>query len=175
MGHLLSTLITLQEYAEEQYLAEYHRVGSQPSREYEDPELTRLAFQLSPFAFELVSREHSSVTGPNADYVVDIQADTAHVESPISGRVHLVNMCTCDCDFMTTCLLSCCHVMYMRSTSNYKTVVPPLRFFATRWIVQSPENNIDTGEVILGGLKQGFCDARTNEKALSGANIYIEA
>ncbi|OWZ18836.1 LOW QUALITY PROTEIN: hypothetical protein PHMEG_0007002 [Phytophthora megakarya] len=154
MGQILSTLITCRK---ERYLAGYYRVESRLSRECEEPELTRLAFQLSNFAFELVSREHSSATGRNADYVVDIQVDTARVESPISGRAHLVNvrMCTCDCNFMATCPLPCRHVMYMQSIYNYETVVLPLRFFETRWIDQSPENNIDTVEVLLGGLKQG--------------------
>ncbi|KAE8956287.1 hypothetical protein PR001_g31783, partial [Phytophthora rubi] len=51
IDELVTTLITLQEYAEDQYIAEYHRVGSRPRGPDEDPELAALGMQISPFAF----------------------------------------------------------------------------------------------------------------------------
>ncbi|KAE9176532.1 hypothetical protein PF005_g24901 [Phytophthora fragariae] len=39
IDELVTTLISLQEYAEDQYIAEYHRVGSRPRGPDEDPEL----------------------------------------------------------------------------------------------------------------------------------------
>ncbi|POM79893.1 Hypothetical protein PHPALM_2336 [Phytophthora palmivora] len=72
IDQLLSTLITLQEYSEEQYLKEYHRVGSRPARICEDPELSRLGLQLSAFAFDLVSKQHTLATGETADYDVEL-------------------------------------------------------------------------------------------------------
>ncbi|EGZ11824.1 hypothetical protein PHYSODRAFT_517941 [Phytophthora sojae] len=112
IDQLLSTLMTLQHYAEEQYLAEYHRVGSRPSRDSEDRELTLLALQLNT-------------------------PGRATVTSPRSGEVHEVNTRTnsCNCIFMKTCLLPCRDVMYVRSTSNFETVLPPMHCFPTRWIV----------------------------------------
>ncbi|KAE9270160.1 hypothetical protein PF008_g30682 [Phytophthora fragariae] len=47
--------------------------------------------------------------------------------------------------------------------------------FSTRWIVQSPENNIDAGDLPCGGLKQGTCLPLPKERALSGATMYSEA
>ncbi|EGZ23700.1 hypothetical protein PHYSODRAFT_409760, partial [Phytophthora sojae] len=178
IDQLLSTLMALQHYAEEQYLAEYHRVGSRPSRDSEDRALTLLALQVSPFAFELVAKQHTLATGPNADYTVELNTPgRATVTSPRSGEVHEVNTRTnsCNCIFMKTCLLPCRHVMYVRSTSNFETVLPPMHCFPTRWIVQSPENNIDWGEIPCGGLKQGSCPSRAKERALPGAAMYIEA
>ncbi|KAE9028856.1 hypothetical protein PR001_g11647 [Phytophthora rubi] len=47
--------------------------------------------------------------------------------------------------------------MYVRSKANYETVIPPMRTFSSRWIVQSPANNIDTGAVTPGGLNRVNC------------------
>ncbi|GMF49228.1 unnamed protein product [Phytophthora fragariaefolia] len=92
IDQLLSTLITLQNYAEEQYLAEYHRVGSSPSRSCEDRELTLLALQLSPFAFNLIVKEHALATGLNADYNVELGVPgLARLTSPRSGATYEVN------------------------------------------------------------------------------------
>ncbi|RLN85310.1 hypothetical protein BBJ28_00021672 [Nothophytophthora sp. Chile5] len=53
---VISTLITLQQWAEEEYLGEIHRVGSRPPMD-EDPELSALAVQLSNHAFKMVEKE----------------------------------------------------------------------------------------------------------------------
>ncbi|POM72994.1 LOW QUALITY PROTEIN: Hypothetical protein PHPALM_10208 [Phytophthora palmivora] len=132
---LLSTLITLQVYSEEQYLKEYHRVGSRPARICEDPELSRLGLQLSTFAFDLVSKQHVLATGETADYYVELGEDgIALARSSRIGSIHVVNTqtCACDCIFMKTCLLPCRHVMRVRSVVNYESITPPLRCFPTR-------------------------------------------
>ncbi|KUF91507.1 Pectinesterase [Phytophthora nicotianae] len=66
-------------------------------------------------------------------------------------------LATCDCIFSQTCLLPCRHVMYDRSKANFETVIPPLHTFSSRWIVQSPSNNIDDGAVVPGGLNRVSC------------------
>ncbi|GMF44363.1 unnamed protein product [Phytophthora fragariaefolia] len=178
IDQLLSTLITLQNYAEEQYLAEYHRVGSRPSRSREDRELTLLALQLSPFAFNLIVNEHALATGLNADYKVELGVPgLARLTSPRSGATYEVNTRTnsCNCIFISTCLLPCRHVMYIRSTCNFETVIPPMGSFPTRWIVQSPENNIDAGDLPCGGLKQAVCPPQPKERAITSDTKYSEA
>lgn len=109
IDQLLSTLITLQEYAEEQYLAEYHKVGSRPSRCDEDAELSSLALLVSTFAFDLVASQHALATGPGADYQVEVVAQgTARVTSPGSGQVHVVDtqVCTVFCvGYVIFCVL----------------------------------------------------------------------
>ncbi|ETP15612.1 hypothetical protein F441_09646 [Phytophthora nicotianae CJ01A1] len=178
IDQLLSTLIALQVYAEEQYLAEYHRVGSRPTRESEDEELTKLAIHISPFAHELLSKEHYHATGTRADYTVQLDdGGMATVTSAVSGDTHEVNTRTssCNCIFTKTCLLPCRHVMFVRSTCNFETCVPPMRYFATRWIRHSPENDIDEGDVSTGGLKQKVLPSVPKGRALSSSNKYIEA
>ncbi|ETP29835.1 hypothetical protein F442_21096 [Phytophthora nicotianae P10297] len=178
IDQLLSTLIALQQYAKEQYLAEYHRIGSRPTRECEDEDLTRLAGHVSPFAVGLLADEHTLATGPNADYKLEhIASGNINVTSLKTGNVHEVNTrtCSCSCIFMKTCLLPCRHVMYVRSVSNFESVLPPIRFFPTRWIVQSPENNIDEGEVPTGGFRQSTCTSRPKTRGLSGGKMYCEA
>ncbi|ETM00671.1 hypothetical protein L917_02627 [Phytophthora nicotianae] len=178
IDQLLSTLITLQQYSEDRYLAKYHHVGSRPSRCSEDKELSIIALHFSPFAFKMVSDEHALAIGPCADYKVDIlSSGIVKVASARSGNVYEVNVrgCSCNCIFVASCLLPCRHVMYVRRTCNYETVLPPLHFLASRWIVRSPQNNIDTGEIPVGGLKQGLCPSRTKERGLSGSTMYCEA
>ncbi|KAG3241171.1 hypothetical protein PI124_g13950 [Phytophthora idaei] len=80
IDQLVSTLTTLQEYAEEQYIADYNRVGGRPSGLNEDPERVSLALQISEFALNLVSEEHALATGPDVDCTVNMgSADTAVV------------------------------------------------------------------------------------------------
>ncbi|OWZ11109.1 hypothetical protein PHMEG_00015924 [Phytophthora megakarya] len=87
VDQLLSTLITLQEYAEGQYLAEYHRVGSRPARPSED-QLSVLGMPLSSF----ISKQHAFAAGPDADYEVLLGAPgSATLVSPRSGNEYEVN------------------------------------------------------------------------------------
>ncbi|GMF54487.1 unnamed protein product [Phytophthora fragariaefolia] len=72
IDELVTTLITLQEYAEDQYIAEYHRVGSRPHGPDEDPELAALAMQISPFAHRLVEEQHCVATSPNTNYNIKL-------------------------------------------------------------------------------------------------------
>ncbi|KAE9264498.1 hypothetical protein PF001_g31252 [Phytophthora fragariae] len=92
IDQLLSMLITFQEYAEEQYLAEYHRVGGRPHDGNEDPELASLALQISPFAFDLVAKQHTLATGPDADYDFEHgQPGFATLTSTRTGNTYKVN------------------------------------------------------------------------------------
>ncbi|OWZ00063.1 hypothetical protein PHMEG_00028830 [Phytophthora megakarya] len=89
---LLSTLITLKEYAEEQFLAEYHCVRSRPARADEDPELSLLGLQLSWFAFDLISKQNVFATGVNASYKVDLaHPGKVMLTNPRTRQVHEVN------------------------------------------------------------------------------------
>ncbi|POM65156.1 Hypothetical protein PHPALM_19178, partial [Phytophthora palmivora] len=92
IDQLLSTLITLQEYGEEQYMVEYHRIGSRPARIDEDPELSLLGLQLSSFAFDLIEKQFGLATGAGADYTVDLAVPgQATLTSPRTGESYQVN------------------------------------------------------------------------------------
>ncbi|KAE9265803.1 hypothetical protein PR003_g32344, partial [Phytophthora rubi] len=158
IDQLISMLITLQDYAEERYLAEFHRIGTRPPMT-EDPELSVLAMHLSECAFRMVAEQHQLAVGPKANYDVEVQGEVTKLTNPATGDTHEVNtrMSTCDCIFMQTCLLPCRHVRYSRKVSNYETVIPPNRTLATRWIVQSPANNIEDGDVLPGGVNRVSC------------------
>ncbi|KAH7488250.1 uncharacterized protein KRP23_2203 [Phytophthora ramorum] len=151
-------LITLQDYAEERYLAEFHRVGSRPPMA-EDPELTALAMHLSDYAFRMVAKQHKLAVGPSSSYDIERDGEQTTLTNPATGEAHVVDarLSSCDCIFSQTCLLPCRHVMHVRSKSNYETVIPPMRTFSSRWIVHSPANNIDEGDVIPGGLNRINC------------------
>ncbi|GMF49147.1 unnamed protein product [Phytophthora fragariaefolia] len=74
IDELVTTLITLQEYAEDQYIAEYHRFGSRPHGPDEDPGLAVLAMQISPFAHRLVEEQHGGATSPHTNYNVELRS-----------------------------------------------------------------------------------------------------
>ncbi|KAE9325814.1 hypothetical protein PR003_g16385 [Phytophthora rubi] len=178
IDELLSTLITLQEYAEDQYIDEYHRVGGRPSGLCEDEELSSLALQISKFAFNLVSEQYAFANGGSADYEVELGSPCkASIKSPRTGNAYEVSTMRskCDCIFMNTCLLPCRHVMFVRNHCNYETVIPPMRSFSTRWIVHSPVNNIAERDVARGGLKQITCSALSQQSPVSTTDMYIEA
>ncbi|GMF43370.1 unnamed protein product [Phytophthora fragariaefolia] len=146
IDQLLSTLITLQNYAEEH-----------------------------PFAFNLIVKEHALATGLNVDYKVELGVPgLARLTSPRSGATYEVNT-RVSWKNIRTCLLPCRHVMYIRSTCNFETVIPPMGCFPTRWIVQSPENNIDAGDLPCGGLKQAVCPPQPKERAITSDTKYSEA
>ncbi|KAL4093296.1 hypothetical protein PRIC1_010730 [Phytophthora ramorum] len=93
IDELVTTLITLQEYAEDQYIAEYHRVGGRPRGPDEDPELAALATQISPFAYRLVEEQHGLATSPNTDYKVErLSPGMAVVMSSSTGVTYEVNV-----------------------------------------------------------------------------------
>ncbi|KAF4034923.1 MULE transposase domain-containing protein, partial [Phytophthora infestans] len=117
-------LITMQNYAEEWYLAKFYR--------------------LSNYAFKMVEEQNKLALGLNASY--DIEVDGMRTTLTILQlRKHTTLMRG------QTCLLPCRHIMFLRSKANYETVVPSMRTFSSRWIVQSPASNIETGDVSAGG------------------------
>lgn len=67
----ISTLITLQRIAEDEYLAQYHKVGSRPNLK-EDPELAVLGMQISEYAFTRVAEQHAFAVVPAANYEIDL-------------------------------------------------------------------------------------------------------
>ncbi|KAE8956592.1 hypothetical protein PR001_g31681, partial [Phytophthora rubi] len=107
----------------------------------------------------MVAEQHQLAVGPKTNYDVEVQGEVTKLTNPATGDTHEVNtrMSTCDCIFMQTCLLPCRHVMYSRKVSNYETVIPLNRTLATRWIVQSPANNIEDGDVLPGGVNRVSC------------------
>ncbi|ETP49985.1 hypothetical protein F442_04593 [Phytophthora nicotianae P10297] len=162
IDELISILTTLQGYAEERYLSEWHRVGSRVQIN-EDRELKSIG-HLSTYAFRIVSVQYKLAVGPQANYSVDMDCEKTRLTNPATGKAHevdprgvLIQLATCDCIFSQTCLLPCRHVMYDRSKANFETVISPLHTFSSRWIVQSPSNNIDDGAVVLGGLNRVSC------------------
>ncbi|KAE9053212.1 hypothetical protein PF006_g33626 [Phytophthora fragariae] len=90
IDQLISMLITLQDYAEELYLAEFHRIGTRPPMA-EDPELSVLAMQLSEYAFRMVAEQHQLAVGPKANYNVEVQGEVTKLTNPATGDTHEVN------------------------------------------------------------------------------------
>lgn len=91
VDELVSMLITMQDYAEERYLAEFHRVSSRPAIA-EDPELTTVAMQLSNYAFEMVAHQYKLAVGSQACYDMETTPeDKARVTNPATGNSHVVD------------------------------------------------------------------------------------
>ncbi|KAE9260784.1 hypothetical protein PR003_g34215, partial [Phytophthora rubi] len=168
----------LQEYAEDQYIAEYHRVGSRPHGPDEDPELAALAMQISPFAHRLVEEQHGLATSPNTNYNVELLSPGKAIATNNStGVTHEVNIerSRCKCIFMETCLLPCRHVMHARMKLGYETVIPPMKTIPARWIVHSSINNIAEGDVVAGGLLEVSAAPLLKEKPVSASDMYIQS
>ncbi|KAG6948465.1 hypothetical protein JG687_00015459 [Phytophthora cactorum] len=91
IDELIFTLMLLQEVAEDEYLREYHKVGSCPHQD-ENPELVALAMFLSPFTYDLVVEEFKYATGGRVDYAVRIDKIVANLKSRRSGTEHSVNV-----------------------------------------------------------------------------------
>ncbi|KAL4155784.1 hypothetical protein PRNP1_007886 [Phytophthora ramorum] len=64
--------------------------------------------------------------------------------------------------------------MHFRFKTNYETVVPPLRTFSTRWIVHAPQNNIDEGDVGVGGFYKSSCAAIRKDIVVGSTDKYIK-
>lgn len=82
IDQVLSTLITLQYYTEEQYMVEYHRVGDRSNDPCEGSELASVALQMSRFAFNLMFKQYAIATRPESD-------DSTEVGVP--GRATVTN------------------------------------------------------------------------------------
>ncbi|POM62808.1 hypothetical protein PHPALM_27988 [Phytophthora palmivora] len=133
IDELISTLIVLQEFAEGDYLREYHKVGSCPQTD-DNRELSALGMTLSPFAFDLVTDEFRYATGGRADYGLHILNGMATLESRRTHTKHTVNIKSnlCNCIFRQTFLLPCRHVFFFRLLNQSETVLPPYNTFAER-------------------------------------------
>ncbi|KAL4140897.1 hypothetical protein PRNP1_014465 [Phytophthora ramorum] len=64
--------------------------------------------------------------------------------------------------------------MHFRFKTNYETVVPPLPTFSTRWIVHAPQNNIDEGDVGVGGFYKSSCAAIRKDIVVGSTDKYIK-
>ncbi|GMF58989.1 unnamed protein product [Phytophthora fragariaefolia] len=92
LDETISTLIALQRYAEDEYVAQYHEAGSQPHMD-EDPELATLTMQISSYAFNLVADQYAFAVGPRADYEMDLStAGQAKLVRPSSGSTHAIDI-----------------------------------------------------------------------------------
>ncbi|KAF4133692.1 hypothetical protein GN958_ATG17029 [Phytophthora infestans] len=49
-------------------------------------------------------------------------------------------------------LLPCCHVLYLRLHNGNEYIIPPLSFYASRWMLRNPINDLTDGEVEGGGF-----------------------
>ncbi|GMF26148.1 unnamed protein product [Phytophthora fragariaefolia] len=90
IDELVSMLITLQDYDEERYLAEFHRVGS-CSAMAEDPELTTVAMQLRSYAFKMVAEQHKLANGPNTSYDIEVGGTKTTLTNPATGSTRVVD------------------------------------------------------------------------------------
>ncbi|KUF96199.1 hypothetical protein AM588_10008562 [Phytophthora nicotianae] len=89
IDELISMLITLQGYAEERYLSEWHRVGSRVQIN-EDRELKSIR-QLSTYAFRIVSDQYKLAVGPQANYSIDMDCEKTRLTNPATGKAHEVD------------------------------------------------------------------------------------
>ncbi|GMF23907.1 unnamed protein product [Phytophthora lilii] len=90
VDELVSMLITLQDFAEERYLAEFHRVGSRPPIS-EDRELTAVAMQLSDYAFMMVEKQYKLAMDPRTSYDIEMRDSSMTLRNPSSGGVYEVD------------------------------------------------------------------------------------
>lgn len=128
----ISTLITLQTWAEEAYIGELSRVGSRPVVAGESRELSALAVHISSHAFEYVKGEFDFAESAAASYEVDTcVSGHAALKSTTTHETHVIDLKTysCTCAFMKTLLLPCRHVMYYRRQNSCESIIPPLSFF----------------------------------------------
>ncbi|POM58472.1 LOW QUALITY PROTEIN: Hypothetical protein PHPALM_36873 [Phytophthora palmivora] len=154
IDQLLSALITLQEYGKEQYMVEYHRIGSLID---EDPELSLLGLQLSSFAFDLIEKQFGLATGAGADYNVDLAVPgTATLISRRTGESYQVNTRTCHVRQKNVQLHNC-------SASNEVSLQGGF-----------PENNIDVGDISRGGLNQGASPPLSKKRTISSSTMYSD-
>ncbi|OWZ23469.1 hypothetical protein PHMEG_0001636 [Phytophthora megakarya] len=180
IDELVATLTTLQEYADEQYIAEYHRVGGRPSGLDHDPELASLAMQIGSFAFILVSERHVLATGPNTGYAVQLLAPGKEiVMNKSTGTTHKVD---------TEDSLSKSLQVYLHGDVPAAVSPPDARakqaWFrdcrtinegdSDRWIAHSAVNDIGVGDVGGGGLLQVAFPPLRKEKAVSTTTKYIQ-
>ncbi|ETL46993.1 hypothetical protein L916_03221, partial [Phytophthora nicotianae] len=174
----ISTPIMIQGIAEDEYVSQYHEVGSRPVRKGVTEELRSFGRYISEYAFGLLANQYATAVGSTADYEIDLRAPgKAALTRPGTDTTYMIDTSAsvCDCDFMQTRLLPCRHVMYFRFKHNYESVIPPLQTFPLRWMVRAPENNIDAGDVGAGGLVKIICDAVREGTPVATRDKYIQS
>ncbi|OWY97736.1 hypothetical protein PHMEG_00031663 [Phytophthora megakarya] len=138
IDELISTLILLQELSEDEYLREYHRVGSCPQQD-QHAELRALEMNLSPFAYSIVSGEFKyAISGVQTTLF-------KQTKSGRTGTEHSVNI-------KQTMLLPCRHIIFSRMENICGNLLPPYDVIASRWMRDCPVNDIALGDVGEGGM-----------------------
>ncbi|KAF4130715.1 MULE transposase domain-containing protein [Phytophthora infestans] len=147
------TLIMLQEWAEDEYIEEYNKVGSRPLID-EHKEISSLAGAVSSFVLNLVSGELHYALG-DVEYEIDRGDHYTTLRSLRTRTKHTLNTKTykCDCLFAKTLRLPCRHVLYYRKANNNESMLPPLPSFSTRWLRRHPANKIKAGPVGSGSFE----------------------
>ncbi|KAG3117595.1 hypothetical protein PI125_g3613 [Phytophthora idaei] len=92
LDEVISTLMTLQEWAEDAYMGESNRVGSQPHIEGEDQEFSALAMQISSHSFEYVKTEYNFAISGDAHYTIDMSMPgQARLTRAATKETHRIN------------------------------------------------------------------------------------
>ncbi|GMF44252.1 unnamed protein product [Phytophthora fragariaefolia] len=87
---LVSALIMLQEWTEDEYIEEYNKTGSRTSI-VEHPELSAFAVVVSRFAFDLVAGEFEYALSGNVRYEMSRVEDKVQMMSLRTSRTHKVD------------------------------------------------------------------------------------
>ncbi|KAE9326514.1 hypothetical protein PR003_g16234 [Phytophthora rubi] len=160
IDELVSSLIMIQEWAEDEYVEEYNKPGSRPPFA-EHRELASLGAAVSPFAFDLVAGQFKYALSSDANYVIEGAGEDAKLRSLRSDQVHTLNTKTykCDCTFAQTLLLPCRHVMFYRKTNGNESVLPPFSLLCPRWLRAHRLNDIREGPVNTGEFEYHIIDS----------------
>ncbi|KAF4150066.1 MULE transposase domain-containing protein [Phytophthora infestans] len=129
------TLIMLQEWAEDEYIEEYNKVGSRPLID-EHKEISSLAGAVSSFALNLVSGELHYALG-DAEYEIDRGDHYTTLRILRTRTKHTLNT----------------KLIPQVPANNNESMLPPLPSFSTRWLRRHPANNIKAGPVSSGSFE----------------------
>ncbi|KAG6946061.1 hypothetical protein JG688_00016228 [Phytophthora aleatoria] len=89
LDEVISTLMALQEWAEDAYMGESNRVGSRPHIKGEDQEFSALAMQISSHSFEYVKTEYNFAISGDAHYTIDMFGAFKKPKRHVIGCVNL--------------------------------------------------------------------------------------
>ncbi|OWY97771.1 hypothetical protein PHMEG_00031617, partial [Phytophthora megakarya] len=130
----------------DEYLREYHRVGSCPQQD-QHAELRALEMNLSPFAYSIVSGEFK----------------------------YAISLNKCDCVLQQTMLLPCRHIIFPRMENICGNLLPPYDVIASRWMRGCPVNDIALGDAGEGGMNLQTMEKVIKLKVLQSDDKYIAA
>ncbi|OWZ10010.1 hypothetical protein PHMEG_00017205 [Phytophthora megakarya] len=166
IDELISTLILLQDVAEDDYLLEYHIVGSCPDIA-DNPELAALAMALGPFAFDLVVGEFTFVSMGRADYGVEPGSEVTTMTSRQTGKQYSATHKIPELLLLhihpnfTVTVPSCDVCAPLQPQLNGSTSV---QLYYEAVVAELPVNDIAVGNITCGEIS-----VQTVEKSLSAA------